>query len=70
VRDRFQAETAPPGLRRALVRAAARDDESAPESAYAFDELQAALRAAQAAVAEIFGRHCPEAEPHEDRAPK
>ena len=46
MRDRFQAETAPPGLRRALVRAAARDDETAPEFAYAFDELQAALRTA------------------------
>jgi glutamate-ammonia-ligase adenylyltransferase len=63
LRERFQAEAAPPGLRRALVRAAAREDEPPPESALAFDELQATLRAAQAAVAEIFARYCPEAAP-------
>ena len=51
-----------PGLRRALVRAAAPDEgEPTSESAAAFDELQARLRAAQATVARIFARHCPEA---------
>jgi glutamate-ammonia-ligase adenylyltransferase len=63
IQDRFEAGTAPPGLRRALFRAAVRDEAPAPESTYAFDELQATLRAAQAEVAEIFARYCPDAGP-------
>jgi hypothetical protein len=45
------------------VRAAAQDDEPSLDAAYAFAELQAALEAAQAQVAEIFARHCPEPDP-------
>jgi glutamate-ammonia-ligase adenylyltransferase len=69
IQDRFEAATAPPGLRRALVRAAAGDAEPAPQSAYAFDELQATLRAAQATVAEIFARYCPDPAPDQARTP-
>jgi glutamate-ammonia-ligase adenylyltransferase len=63
IQDRFDAATAPPGLRRALVRAAAQADEPSLGAAYAFTELQAALQAAQAQVAEIFARLCPEPAP-------
>jgi glutamate-ammonia-ligase adenylyltransferase len=69
IQDRFEAGTAPPGLRRALFRAAARDEAPAPESAYAFDELQATLQAAQAAVAEIFARYCPDPGPAQGQGP-
>ena len=70
VQDRFEAGLAPPGLRRALVRAAHPDEgEPATESAAAFDDLQARLCAAQAAVALIFARHCPEAAAGDGPAP-
>jgi [glutamine synthetase] adenylyltransferase / [glutamine synthetase]-adenylyl-L-tyrosine phosphorylase len=70
IRDRFDAGSAPRGLRRALVRAAAPEDgDPPPESALGFDELQAGLGAAQAAVAEIFVRHCPDGEPGDGQAP-
>jgi glutamate-ammonia-ligase adenylyltransferase len=59
VKDRFDAATAPPGLRRALVRAAAQEDEPHLDAAHAFAELQTRLVAAEAEVAEIFARHCP-----------
>jgi glutamate-ammonia-ligase adenylyltransferase len=63
IQDRFDAASAPPGLRRALVRAAAQEDEAGLDAAHAFAELQATLEAAQAQVAAIFARHCPEADP-------
>jgi glutamate-ammonia-ligase adenylyltransferase len=70
VRNRFDAGSAPHGLRRALVRAATREQgEPAPESELAFDELLARLRAAQTAVAGIFARHCPEGGPGEGQPP-
>ncbi len=70
IRDRFEAGAAPRGLRRALVRAAAREDDGpAPESAHGFEELEAHLRAAQAAVTQIFARHCPDAGAADSQAP-
>jgi [glutamine synthetase] adenylyltransferase / [glutamine synthetase]-adenylyl-L-tyrosine phosphorylase len=70
VRDRFDAGCAPRGLRRALVRAAAPEsDDPAPESAHAFEELEGRLRQAQAAVAMIFARHCPDPGPGDGPAP-
>jgi glutamate-ammonia-ligase adenylyltransferase len=68
IQDRFDAASAPPGLRRALVRAAAPADEPALDTAYAFAELQATLAACEAEVAAIFARHCPAALPDEDQA--
>ena len=68
IAERFEAATAPPGLRRALVRAAAQADEPSLDAPYAFAELQATLQAAQAEVAAIFARHCPEATPNSGRA--
>ncbi len=70
IQDRFDARLAPPGLRRALVRAARPDEgEPAAASAAAFDELQARLGAAQAMVARSFARHCPEAAAGDGPAP-
>jgi glutamate-ammonia-ligase adenylyltransferase len=70
IRDRFEAGSAPPGLRRALVRAAVREhDDPAPDPARGFEELEARLRATEAEVALMFDRHCPDAAAGDGPAP-